>query len=203
MSENNHRIRELAQKLANQDYRGNAHESFGIGREILALLDAPAQETPAGGTAEAGWTAIKAGFDYENRITTPTLKISFPPDDWNARDAFHHRLLSLPVTRGEAARVLAHYPPNFVDFPPPALFIQWKGTDLCGDFGCECGATAHIDEMFVNNIKCGGCGAIYRLPHTVALLRDDSVDSDNECIHTTESPTPLPQEATTPNKDKK
>ena len=48
------------------------------------------------------------------------------------------------------------------------VFIQWKGTDLCGDFHCTCGEHHHIDASFVYAIKCT-CGLLWEMPHTVAL----------------------------------
>ncbi len=48
------------------------------------------------------------------------------------------------------------------------VFIQWKGTDLCGDFHCTCGAHHHIDAEFVYEIQCS-CGLIWEMPHTVAV----------------------------------
>jgi hypothetical protein len=50
-----------------------------------------------------------------------------------------------------------------------SVFIQWKGTDLCGDFRCSCGAHHHIDSDFVYGIKCT-CGRMWQMPHTVAVI---------------------------------
>jgi hypothetical protein len=67
---------------------------------------------------------------------------------------------------------LAQYPPDFGQMANPSLFIQWKGTTLCADFRCECGEQQHIcGEMFVYEITCEKCGAKYKTPHTVALVR--------------------------------
>lgn len=30
----------------------------------------------------------------------------------------------------------------------PYAFIQWKGTDVCMDFHCECGAHCHFNSDF-------------------------------------------------------
>lgn len=48
------------------------------------------------------------------------------------------------------------------------VFIQWKGTDLCGDFRCTCGANHHIDADFVYAIRCT-CGLIWQMPSVVAV----------------------------------
>ena len=29
----------------------------------------------------------------------------------------------------------------------PHVFVQFQGTDLCGDFWCKCGASGHIDVI--------------------------------------------------------
>ena len=36
--------------------------------------------------------------------------------------------------------------------PEIDTFIQWKGTDVCMDFHCKCGAHLHIDGMFVYKV---------------------------------------------------
>lgn len=36
-------------------------------------------------------------------------------------------------------------------------FIQWKGTAVCMDFTCECGACSHFDAEFLYFIKCPNC----------------------------------------------
>lgn len=51
-----------------------------------------------------------------------------------------------------------------------SLYVQWKGTDLCGDFTCECGKSFHIDADFVYNIQCL-CGALYQVPYLLELKR--------------------------------
>ena len=60
-----------------------------------------------------------------------------------------------------------------------AVFIQWKGTDLCADFTCECGESYHIDAMFVYAIKCT-CGLTYEMPSHVTLLKIEKADG---CCH--------------------
>ena len=46
----------------------------------------------------------------------------------------------------------------------PHAFIQWKGTDVCMDFRCDCGESSHYDGMFAYAIKCGGCGQLWEMP---------------------------------------
>jgi hypothetical protein len=61
------------------------------------------------------------------------------------------------------------------------IFVQWKGTDLCADFYCECGAHFHIDAEFVYAIKCSACGATYRVPSTLTLTRIE--EGAEPCTH--------------------
>jgi len=39
--------------------------------------------------------------------------------------------------------------------------VQWKGTDVCMDLQCECGAHSHIDSYFAYHVKCPVCGKVY------------------------------------------
>ena len=43
-------------------------------------------------------------------------------------------------------------------------FIQWKGTNVCMDFQCDCGHSQHIDAMFCYTVTCPGCGAVWEMP---------------------------------------
>ncbi len=42
------------------------------------------------------------------------------------------------------------------------MFIQWKGTDVCLDFYCPCGAHGHFDGDFAYNVRCPNCGSAFR-----------------------------------------
>lgn len=42
-------------------------------------------------------------------------------------------------------------------------FIQWKGTEVCMDFTCECGNSFHIDDEFAYCVKCLACGKVWKL----------------------------------------
>ena len=48
-------------------------------------------------------------------------------------------------------------------------FIQWKGTDICMDFYCECGVHNHYDGYFAYYIECSGCKQIYKLDTKVMM----------------------------------
>lgn len=63
---------------------------------------------------------------------------------------------------------------------PPSAFLQWKGTDVCLDFHCECGWGGHFDGFFAYVIRCGGCERLWQMPTTVPL-RPDRRDGES-CI---------------------
>lgn len=46
----------------------------------------------------------------------------------------------------------------------PSAFIQWKGTDVCMDFHCECGAFCHFDGDFAYSVKCPHCQTVWQMP---------------------------------------
>ena len=43
----------------------------------------------------------------------------------------------------------------------PHGWIQWKGTNVCMDIHCKCGAMFHIDADFAYNVKCPHCETVY------------------------------------------
>lgn len=55
------------------------------------------------------------------------------------------------------------------DVNEPHAFIQWKGTDVCMDFTCECGAAdLHFDGYFAYVVQCPNCLTEWEMP--VVLL---------------------------------
>jgi len=50
------------------------------------------------------------------------------------------------------------------DETEPSVFIQWKGTDVCMDFYCDCGAQGHFDGDFAYAVKCQHCGQAWEMP---------------------------------------
>ncbi len=46
----------------------------------------------------------------------------------------------------------------------PYSFIQWKGTDVCMDFHCECGAHCHFDGGFAYTVQCPHCDTVWEMP---------------------------------------
>lgn len=66
------------------------------------------------------------------------------------------------------------------DNPPGEAhgWIQWKGTDVCMDLHCKCGAHMHFDGDFFYNFQCPHCNRKYAVGQTVALieLTEDEAD---------------------------
>ncbi len=46
----------------------------------------------------------------------------------------------------------------------PRAFIQWKGTDVCMDFHCKCGAHCHFDGYFAYVVQCPHCMTKWEMP---------------------------------------
>lgn len=49
----------------------------------------------------------------------------------------------------------------------PRAFIQWKGTDACFDFHCECGKHSGYSGFFAHFIKCPKCEHVFEMPYTL------------------------------------
>jgi len=61
-----------------------------------------------------------------------------------------------------------------VDIEEPHAFIQWKGTDVCMDFWCDCGAHCHFDGYFAYAVRCPHCKTIWQMPsHLFPRKADD------------------------------
>lgn len=78
-----------------------------------------------------------------------------------------HGDMEKPWNAAEVVRI------EYADAHPegkPNVFIQWKGTDVCFDFWCDCGEQSHYDGYFAYSFKCK-CGAIYEMPWTVYPIR--------------------------------
>lgn len=52
-------------------------------------------------------------------------------------------------------------------------FIQWKGTDVCMDFYCECGKQCHVDDFFAYTVECPGCKTIWEMPQRLFPRKAD------------------------------
>lgn len=67
-------------------------------------------------------------------------------------------------------------------------FIQWKGTDVCLDFICICGAQGHFDGYFAYVLECSKCGGKWEMPFILypRLCQDQNtitqlIDMDETC----------------------
>lgn len=61
------------------------------------------------------------------------------------------------------------------------MFIQWKGTKVCLDFHCECGAHVHGDGYSAYNVECGACEAFYEMGTQVIAKRIE--EPDGACLY--------------------
>ncbi len=55
-------------------------------------------------------------------------------------------------------------------------FIQWKGTDICMDFHCECGHHNHYDGHYAHVIKCSKCGNMYAPSCNIEMIKIKECD---------------------------
>ena len=53
--------------------------------------------------------------------------------------------------------------------PAPHGWVQWKGTDVCVDLHCTCGAHLHHDGYFMYYIQCEECGQFYECDGHITL----------------------------------
>lgn len=51
----------------------------------------------------------------------------------------------------------------------PHAWIQWKGTDVCMDVHCACGAHMHFDGDFCYALKCPHCERVYVTGQNIRL----------------------------------
>lgn len=72
---------------------------------------------------------------------------------------------------------------SFQPFPgtDATTFIQWKGTIVCMDLHCQCGAHNHIDADFTYFIQCGACGLVYEMG-TQVLARKVAVPAQEPVV---------------------
>lgn len=58
-------------------------------------------------------------------------------------------------------------------FPPagtPHVWLQWKCTDVGGDFYCKCGYHGWVEGDYAYYVECANCHQIYRLNGHVELV---------------------------------
>lgn len=53
-------------------------------------------------------------------------------------------------------------------------WVQHKGTNLCIDMHCICGAHGHIDDEFVYSVQCDDCGRKYAVGQKIKLIPLDT-----------------------------
>ena len=51
----------------------------------------------------------------------------------------------------------------------PHIWVQWKGTDLCADVHCACGAFSHFDGDFFYYFQCPACQQYWEVGTHVAI----------------------------------
>ena len=60
----------------------------------------------------------------------------------------------------------------------PHIWIQWKGTDVCCDIHCACGAHLHHDGDFMYFIQCPHCSQYWEVGTHVRLYPMSAEDVD-------------------------
>ena len=74
---------------------------------------------------------------------------------------------------------VAKHPPSHLDVESPQfeglphLWLQWKGTDVCCDIHCKCGAHLHFDGDFMYFFRCPHCGQVWESGTHVAIYPVD------------------------------
>jgi len=67
----------------------------------------------------------------------------------------------------------------------PHGWIQWKGTDVCIDLHCACGALIHFDGDFLYYFICPHCGRMWEVGSHVALYEvpeSEHEDVKDHCV---------------------
>lgn len=53
----------------------------------------------------------------------------------------------------------------------PHAWIQWKGTNACLDFYCDCGEHTHFDGDFAYHLQCCKCGEVYFMNGHIEIIK--------------------------------
>lgn len=65
----------------------------------------------------------------------------------------------------------------------PHAFIQYKGTDICADLHCACGAHLHADGYFCYRFQCPHCKRQYKLDIYIPLIEMTPEEIATEKYH--------------------
>jgi hypothetical protein len=70
-------------------------------------------------------------------------------------------------------------PSNWVE---PSAYMQLKGTDICMDFHCDCGASCHFDGYFAYVVKCPHCATLWKMPFMLYPVKATKENEQNYWI---------------------
>lgn len=81
----------------------------------------------------------------------------------------------------------------------PHGWVQWKGTDVCMDVYCKCGAHFHIDGDFTYHVKCPRCATVYFCNGHIEMIEleeepdfcvatDETYDAEEDGFDSEEAP---------------
>lgn len=65
-----------------------------------------------------------------------------------------------------------------------SVFIQWKGTEVCMDFRCPCGADGHLDTSFAYFVHCPSCGSVFEMGTAVMVKRTNEARPGDPSVQT-------------------
>lgn len=54
----------------------------------------------------------------------------------------------------------------------PHAWIQWKGTTVCMNVRCSCGARGHVDAEFAYRVQCAACDKVWHVSGNVRLVEE-------------------------------
>ncbi len=60
---------------------------------------------------------------------------------------------------------------KFFQLKRPFGSLQWKGTDVCMDIHCPCGAHSHLDTEFLYYFICNNCQTVYEVGSYIKLRK--------------------------------